>query len=159
NSEGGPPGGVPSGLQRKAPLDAGLKLKGESRSLFTLGLVAVAAIDIDVGGAHIAASHWAVPFIRLGRVSGICSRSNGIGLPTRARREGRTTGIDRRGSATSAIGPPSRAIGSTGISSRRAIGWRRGVGWCPRSVPLAHITRVDVRVDIGLCVRRHHPGG
>src|SRR5215831_16093783 len=109
------------------------------RSFFTRRLVAVTAIDIDVGRAHIAAFHWAVPFIRLGRVCGICSRSNGIGRPTRARGEGRATGIDRRGSAwigLSAIGLRSSAtIGSTGISWRRSVGWGRAVGWL-RSVAL-----------------------
>jgi hypothetical protein len=40
---------------------------------------------------------------------------------------------------------------------------RAGTGvplpWCPRSVLLGNITRVDVWIDIGLCIRRHHPGG
>jgi hypothetical protein len=26
-----------------------------------------------------------------------------------------------------------------------------------RSVPLAHIPGVDIRIDVGLCIRRHHP--
>src|SRR5262249_28281627 len=108
------------------------------------------------------AFHWAVPFVRLGRLAGICLRSNGIGLTTRARGEGRTTGIDRRGSASidlSAIGLTSSAtVGSTGISWRRSVGWGRAVGWL-RSVALGRITRVDIWVDIGLCIGRHHPGG
>src|SRR5262245_42836076 len=27
-----------------------------------------------------------------------------------------------------------------------------------RSVPLAHIARVDIRIDVGLCIRRRHSG-
>jgi hypothetical protein len=110
-----------------------------------------------VGHAHIAASHRAgsgVPFIRLRRLCGICSRSNGIGLPTRARGEGRTTGVDRRGSAIvlTAIGLTSSAtVGSTGISSRRAIGWRRGVGWRRGGVGWGR--------SAILCIRPRHPGG
>jgi len=152
-----PPGGVPSGLQRKSPAQRGALV---THSLLARRLVAVTAIHIDVGRAHIAASHWAVPFIRLGRLCGICSRSNGIGLPTRARGEGRTTGIDRRGSAwigLSAIGlTRSATVGSTGISSRRAIGWRRGVGW-PRSVGWGRA--VGRGRSAILCIRPRHPGG
>src|SRR5947209_11766264 len=37
---------------------------------------------------------------------------------------------------------------------------RAGTGvpfpWCRRSVPLGNVTRVDVRVDIGLCIRRRY---
>src|SRR5262249_30133729 len=92
------PGGsaTPSGfrvsLQRKSPAQRGALV---THSLLARRLVAVTAIDVDVGRAHIAAFHWAVPFIRLGRVCGICSRSNGIGRPTRPGGEGRTTGIHR----------------------------------------------------------------
>src|SRR5215831_9201326 len=74
---------------KKSPAQRGALV---THSLLARRFVGVTAIDIDVGRAHIAASHWAVPFIRLGRLCGICSRSNGIGLPTRARGEGRTTG-------------------------------------------------------------------
>src|SRR6516162_2523261 len=96
--ESRPPGGVPSGLQRKSPAQRGALV---THSLLARRLISVATQGVGVGHAHIAASHWAgsgVPFIRLGRVFGICSSSNGIGRPTRARGEGRTTGIDRRGS-------------------------------------------------------------
>jgi len=152
-----PPGGVPSGLQRKSPAQRGALV---THSLLARRFVAVTAIDVDVGRAHIAASHWAVPFIRLGRLCGICSRRNGVGRPTRARGEGRTTGIDRRGSAwigLSAIGLTSSAtVGSTGISSRRAIGRRRGVGW-PRSVGWGRT--VGWGRSAILCIRPRHPGG
>src|SRR5215467_6527526 len=101
---------VSNRLGRKSPAHRGALV---THSLLARRFVGVTAIDIDVGRAHIAASHWAVPFIRLGRLCGICSRSNGIGLPTRARGEGRTTGIDRRGSTTNVIGLTSRAtVGS-----------------------------------------------
>jgi len=122
-------------------------------------LKSVATQGVGVGHAHIAASHRAgsgVPFVRLGRLCGICSRSNGIGRPTRARGEGRITAIDRRGSAIvlTAIVLTSRAtVGSTGISSRRASGWRRGVGWC-RSVAWAGWSRSAI-----LCIRPRHPSG
>jgi hypothetical protein len=67
-----------------------------------------------VGHTHIAASIRAgsgVPFIRLGRVCGIRLSRSGIGRRTRARREGRITGIHRRRSARrlSAISLTSRA--------------------------------------------------
>jgi hypothetical protein len=58
-------------VQKKKPRnEAGLRVRG-GRSFFTRRLVAITTIYVDVGGAHIAASHWAVPFIRLGRVCGI----------------------------------------------------------------------------------------
>src|SRR5262249_47838468 len=53
---------------KKSPAQRGALV---TRSLLARRLVAVTAIDIDVGRAHIAAFHWAVPFIRLGRVCGI----------------------------------------------------------------------------------------
>src|SRR5262245_42171323 len=65
----GPPGGVPSGLQRKSPAQRGALV---THSLLARRFVGVTAIDIDVGRAHIAASHWAVRFIRLSRLCGIC---------------------------------------------------------------------------------------
>src|SRR5262249_62041338 len=117
-------------LSREAPPPPGFavaskKSPGQRGALVTHSLLArrlksVATQGVGVGDAHIAASHWAgsgVPFIRLGRLCGIRSRRNGIGLPTRARGEGRITGIDRRGSAIvlTAIGLTSRAtVGSTG---------------------------------------------
>src|SRR5262249_5751143 len=79
----GPPGGVPSGLQRKSPAQRGALV---THSFLARRLISVTAIDIDVGRAHIAAFHWAVPFIRLGRLCRICSRSNGIGLGVTAAR-------------------------------------------------------------------------
>src|SRR5262249_13773190 len=42
------------------------------------------------------------------------------------------------------------------------LGARRTVPFircCPPSVRPRRITGVDVRVDIGLCIGRHHPGG
>src|SRR5262245_34799308 len=138
--------------KEKAPLSAETLA---THSLLARRLVAITAIDIDVGRAHIAAFHWAVPFIRLGRLCGICLRSNGIGLPTRARGEGRTTGIDRRGSTTvrgCAIGLTSSAtVGSTGIAWSRGIGWRRVVGW-RRAVGWRSWRAI-------LCIRPRHPGG
>src|SRR5262249_15010764 len=59
---------VSDGPQRKSPAQRGALA---THSLLARRLVAVTAIDIDVGRAHIAAFHWAVPFIRLGRVCGI----------------------------------------------------------------------------------------
>jgi len=50
---------VPSGLQRKSPAQRGALA---THSLLARRFVGVTAIDIDVGRAHIAASHWAVPF-------------------------------------------------------------------------------------------------
>src|SRR5262249_32802106 len=138
--------------KEKAPLKRGALV---THSLLARRLISVTAINIDVGRAHIAAFHWAVPFIRLGRLCGICLRSNGIGLPTRARGEGRTTGIDRRGSAwigLSAIGLTSRAtVGSTGIAWSRGIGWRRVVGR-RRAVGWRSWRAI-------LCIRPRHPGG
>ena len=67
--------GVPSGLQRKkAPLGAGLKIKGERRSFLTRFLETITAQGVGVRDAHVAASVRAgsgVPFIRLSRVCGI----------------------------------------------------------------------------------------
>jgi hypothetical protein len=152
---GTPPAPASRVASKKSPAQRGALV---THSLLARRLVAVTAIDVDVGRAHIAAFHWAVPFIRLGRLCGICSRSNGIGLPTRARGEGRTTGIDRRGSTRgSAIGLTSRAtVGSTGISSRRAVGWRRGVGWC-RGVGWGRA--VGWGRSAILCIRPRDPGG
>src|SRR5262249_5431295 len=47
---------------KKSPAQCGALV---THSLLARRFVAVTAIDVDVGRAHIAASHWAVPFIRL----------------------------------------------------------------------------------------------
>jgi hypothetical protein len=116
-------------------------------------LHAITAQGIGMRDAHVAASIGAgsaMPFPWL-----VCRGGplNVIGRRTRARSVGQITAIGSRGSA---IGLTSRAtVGSTGISSR---GWRT-IGWSPRSVPLAHMTRVDVRVDIRLRICLHDPAG
>jgi len=53
---------------KKSPAQRGALV---THSLLARRLISVTAIDIDVGRAHIAAFHWAVPFIRLGRLCGI----------------------------------------------------------------------------------------
>src|SRR5262249_54285112 len=138
-----PPGGVPSGLQRKALRPAGLGIKGGRRSSPWGRAIlheAIAAIEVDMLYALIAAAHrtgTSLPVPRATRLRGIRLTRNVIGRRTRARGVDEITARRLRGTGSATVGSP-------GVSSRRAIGWRRGVGWCPRSVPLAHITRVDV---------------
>jgi len=78
--------------------------------------------------ALIAAAHRTgtrVP-LPLGRaLTGIYLTRNVIGRRTRARGVDKITARRLRGTGRA-------TVGSTGISSRRAIGWGRGVGWSPR---------------------------
>src|SRR5262244_1516557 len=69
--------GVPSGLQRKAPLSAGLRIKGGRRSSYWGRAIlhkAIAAIEVDMLYALIAAAHrtgTSLPFPRATRLRGI----------------------------------------------------------------------------------------
>jgi hypothetical protein len=117
-------------------------------------LVAVAAIDIDVGDAHAASFTRAgtgVPLPRARALTGIYLTRNVIGRRTRARGVDVLTGRLRR------LGRTGRAtVGSTAVPLRRLIrlrrvirwrgvvGWRRAIGWRRRAI---------------LCFRPRHPGG
>src|SRR5215471_3880484 len=123
--------------------------KGTKPLLFARPLVSVPTDGVGVGNAHIASLIRAgsgVPLPRAGALTGIDLTRNVIGRRTGAR------GIDDI-TARRSRGTGRATVGATGIFSRR------GVGWSPRSVALAHITRVDVRVDIGLCIRLRDPRG
>src|SRR5262249_26102583 len=58
-----------------------------------------------------------------------------------------------------AVTPIDIDVGYALIAAANRAGTGMPFPWCPRSVPLGRITRVEVRVDIGLCIRRHHPDG
>jgi len=133
-----PPSGVPSGLQEKAPLSAGLELARGWRSLLARPSEAVAASGIDVGDAFIAAFHrtWrCVP----GEVALAC-----LGICLRGRRT-RARGIGR-GSARGLTG---RSTGDSTGTLRSAVRLR-GVRCCRRTWR---------RRRAILCVRPRHPSG
>src|SRR5262249_56600881 len=97
----------------------GSALRGRTRRL-----VAVAAIDINVGDAHPASFIRAgtrVPLPRAGALSGIGLRGDAVGRRTRAR------GVGGRG--RSAVGLTGRStVGSTGIAGSRGIAWSGVIG-------------------------------
>jgi hypothetical protein len=110
----------------------GSRLWGRARRL-----VAVTAIDVDVGHAHPASltrTGTRVPLPRARALSGICLLGDAIGRRTRAR------GV---GGSSAPRGLTGRStVGSTGIAWRLGIGWsraigrRRGIGWRRRRAVL-----------------------
>src|SRR5262245_20447637 len=85
--------------------------------------------------------------------SGVAFASSAAGGPFRG---GPLWGRARRLEAVTAIDVD---VGDAHVAAFLGPGTGVPLPWCPRSVLLGRITGVDVRVDIGLCIGRHHPDG